>query len=161
MAKPKWNPDTCALRGHILQGLGEAEALRQKQVGELLTEIKAQRADVLAALKLSTEVATSVGGRLKNVEEGLDRILNVRANGSQGFEAVLRELMDATKGIRVRRKIINAVAEWFEGHSTLAAAAKWFFPKALVFVLALLLFSWMKAQGIDVDFLKLFQAVRP
>jgi hypothetical protein len=154
---PKWNPETCLLRGQILSNIEKGDRERREDIQRLFKLSSEQGASILRALELST----TFDGRMKSVEEGVQTILNVRANGSIGLEAVLRELMEATKGVRIRRRILADVFDWFENHKTMKAVLRWFIPKAIVFSLALLVFSYLQEHGIDVDFLKLFQAVRP
>jgi hypothetical protein len=157
MAGTKWNPENCLFQAKAIAELKNEVDERRKNIERLFADSAAQRVDVLKALDLST----TFDARMKTVEDGIQTILNVRANGSVGLEAVLRELMEATKGVRIRRRIVADVFDWFDNHKTMKAALRWFIPKFVVFFLALLVFSYLQEHGIDVDFLKLFQAVRP
>jgi hypothetical protein len=161
---PKKNPcepNTCALHDGMVREYQAGARQRQNQINKLFDEMNEQRGNVLSALETSTSVQGEVRDRLGMVETNLSRILNVRANGSQGFEAVMRELIDATKGIRLRRHVAASINAWLEGHITITNFLRWLVPKVFIFLLALVVYSYLREHGVEMDVFKFLQFMKP
>lgn len=59
--------------------------------------------------------------KVDRVDERTNRMDNVTANGTKGFENIIHEIYMVTAGPRRRYKFKRAFGKWFERHKTIAS----------------------------------------
>lgn len=147
----RWSAKTCALRGEMFNELAQQHSQHVQQFGALVQAFTSQAQEVRAVVEGSRKTQEAIEGRLSGIESSVGELVNVRANGTVGFQAVMHEILEATKAQRARRKMIDRFFEWLNAHATLAKILKWGIPRLVLLFLGLLVLSFLRDRGIDLD----------
>jgi hypothetical protein len=78
----------------------------------------------------------------------LDRILDVKINGTVGFENVIALLGEVTSSARWRKHARKAMASWTEKHPTIKSVAIWAVKKTITLALAIVVVWAMYKLGL-------------
>ena len=99
-------------------------------------------------IEIETPQWKGIKSTIDEMSVKLDRILNVKINGAQGFEDVLTYMWEATAGARWRIRAKRAVAKWSAAHPTLKSAIVWLLKKAVWLLLIIAAATLMQYLGL-------------
>ncbi|MEW6511887.1 MAG: hypothetical protein AB1428_13125 [Bacteroidota bacterium] len=94
-------------------------------------QVSALQASFEQHISIETGQWSKIAEAVGDMQGKVDRIINVKINGAEGFENVVHHLWEATSGPRWRMWAREKTRRWFEAHPTVKSILVWLLKKFL------------------------------
>ena len=94
-----------------------------------------------------------------DIKNKVDRIMDIRANGTVGFENIIHEMYMVTTGARKLFRFKQMFAAWVGRHQTFKSVVLWVTKKVAIVAFSIGLYLIAKYMGFEEEVLKIVKSI--